>query len=202
MESSPPNQQNTSAAVLGGHHARYELRACPIPSRALPIPDDSQNPARTVSGNNLLPGVYCEAVSLSNSTFTLAPGLYVFEGGFSVSGPGTVTGNGVLIYNGRGLNSTCAQPMGPLSITNKDVITLTPWNGGPYAGTNLVIWQANDLGLSISGQSLPSVIGGVIYAPTSIVNLTSGNGSLTVGAVIAKSVTISGSGSGNVTVGP
>jgi prepilin-type N-terminal cleavage/methylation domain-containing protein len=179
------------------------IQGLPDPFAGLPVPDDAQNPARTVSGTTLQPGVYCQAVSLANGTFTLSSGLYVFEGGLSISGPTTVSGNGVLLYIGRGQNSTCTQPMGPLQITNKQAFTLTPWNGGPYVNTNLVIWQANNLGMSVSGQSQPSSIAGVIYAPTSTVNLTSGNASLTIGAVVAKTVTISGSGNGPpVTVGP
>jgi prepilin-type N-terminal cleavage/methylation domain-containing protein len=197
-----PQSTEHVGSCTGWPSCTVRAQGVPDPFAGLPVPDDAQNPARTVSGTTLQPGVYCQAVSLANGTFTLSSGLYIFEGGFSVSGPTTVNGSNVLLYVGRGQNSTCAQPMGGTSFSNKQAINLSPWNGGPYAGTNLVIWQANNLGLSISGQALPSAISGVIYAPTSTANLTSGNASLTIGAVIAKTVTISGSGSGSVVVGP
>ena len=168
----------------------------PDPFIGLPIPNDSQNPQRTASGKTLQPGVYCQPVSLSNGDFTLTTGLYVFEAGFAVSGPTSVTGDGVLLFIGHGSNSPCGATTPSFDLSNKQSFSLTPWNGGAYSGTNLVLWQsASTPDLNISGQSAATSLSGVIYAPTATLNLSSGNGSLTIGAVIAKSVLVQGNGS-------
>jgi prepilin-type N-terminal cleavage/methylation domain-containing protein len=166
----------------------------PDPFAGLPVPNDSQNPPGQIVGNTLTPGVYCSAVSLANGTITKKTGLYIFEAGFYASGPTKVIGSNVLIFIGRGDNSTCPPSTPSFSLTNKDGFNLAPWNAGPYAGTNLVLWQRGDTAIAISGQTEASAITGVLYAPTAPVNLSSGQGGLSIGAIIAFSVSISGNG--------
>jgi hypothetical protein len=131
---------------------------------------------------------------LNNGTFTLSSGLYIFEAGLQVSGPTDLLGSGVLLYIGHGQHSACGSTTPSLSISNKQRISLSPWNGGAYAGTNVAIWEPGSVAMNISSQTDTNAITGVLYAPTAAVNLSSGLGTLTIGAVIAKTVNISGNG--------
>ncbi len=159
------------------------------PLANLPVPTASGTAvAVSVSGNSsqtINPGVYSSIKVSGNGNLRMNPGIYVIQGGgFSVSGNGNVTGNGVLIYNG-GSGST----FGSVGLTGNGNISLSPMTTGDYAG--ILIFQARDnakaITLSGNGIVMP---GGTLYAPAAALGV-SGNGHFK-GSVIVDTITISG----------
>jgi hypothetical protein len=154
------------------------------------------------------PGIY-PSISVSGSaTLTMNPGLYVIAGGgFSVTGNGNVTGNGVTIYNTGTSFLNSGGTFGNITLSGNGNITLMPMGSGTYAG--ILIFQARDntktISLSGNGMVMPD---GVIYAPSAAVNMTGNgqfNGSLDVNTLTLTGSSIaqlSGDSNGNVVFTP
>ena len=61
------------------------------------------------TSTTLQPGVYCQGLTISSTTVTLAPGLYIISGTFTASGSSKITGDGVTIFltgDGAGVTSS------------------------------------------------------------------------------------------------
>ena len=176
----------------------------PDPLAALAEPDQTtatiqRTSALTYSANathTLSPGIYRGGIALSgNSNTVLQPGIYVLQGGLSVSGNATLTGTGVLIFN----TYTDANPMGAFSVAGNGSVNLSAATSGPYQG--IVYYQdrdaANPPNVSITANA-NTQIGGVLYAPTGTVSV-SGNGStssnILAGGILANKIAISGNSS-------
>ena len=71
----------------------------------------------------LNPGTYCKGITLTNSTVTLNPGLYVITGGSTWSGA-TVSGSGVTLYFTSGGGGTDSK----FTIENSSNVTLSAPN--------------------------------------------------------------------------
>jgi hypothetical protein len=177
----------------------------PDPFLGLALPDENGQPVFTDGNPAHGPGVYRgTALSFPNGITVMAPGVYIVESGFSFAGQAEVDGGaGVLLFNGCGLNApgSCTNS-GALSVTGQVSLSLNPTTSGSYQGTSLVFWQpaANHSSITIAGNGAANSLNGVVYAPgASSVNLSSGNGGLTIGYVVAPSITVSGN--GNVVIG-
>jgi YD repeat-containing protein len=178
----------------------------PDPLLQLSVP---QRPATTfaaaiVNGNStktLSPGTYVGGITISgNASVTLLPGLYYLEGGgFSITGDANVSGNGVTVFN-RPAKS--AKTPDAIRISGNGNVHLSPALSGTYAGITLFQERTSTEALSITGNG-KTQIGGVIYAPRAVANIT-GNGGLdgqgipldTIGSqLIAYNLAVSGNGS-------
>jgi hypothetical protein len=87
-------------------------------------------------------------------------------------------------------------------VTGQVSLNLSPMTTGFYKDTNLVFWQprANTSPVTIAGNGAASSITGVVYAPgASSINLSSGNGGLSIGYVVGPNISISGN--GNIVIG-
>jgi Flp pilus assembly protein TadG len=168
------------------------------PLANLPAPDPNSLPIQSLStlqikGNTVLqPGRYIGGISLSgSSSATLQPGIYYMDhGGFSITGSGSVSGQGVMIYNDPIPNSGQA-----ISLTGSGSLNLTPPTGGIYQG--IAIFQARDAGkvqVAITGSGSSNLLG-TIYAPSSPATLTGSGGAIIGSQVICDTLTITGSGS-------
>jgi hypothetical protein len=133
----------------------------------------------SISGSGtayLNPGVYCGGLTISgNNNIVLRPGVYVFDGGgLTVSGGGTLTGDGVtLIFTNTGAGS-----WGKIKISGGKVVTITATQEGYYAGVAMFVdREAPDDGTthSITGTA-DILIDGVVYVPSQ--NLVFGGTSL------------------------
>jgi prepilin-type N-terminal cleavage/methylation domain-containing protein len=176
------------------------LLPVPDPFGGLTLPDESGRTVWTDGNPAHGPGVYRGTpLSFPNGNTVLAPGEYIVESGFSFAGQATVDGTaGVLLFNGCGLNApvSCTNN-GMLSVTGQVSLNLNPINIGPYAQTNLVFWQPvlNNSIVTIAGNGAANSLSGVVYAPgAASVNLSSGNGGLNIGYVVAPTVSVSGNG--------
>ncbi len=161
-----------------------------------------------VSGNQMVtlnPGVYVGGIQISdNAHVTLNPGIYYLQGGgFSVSGNGSVTGEGVLLYNAP---SSTADT---ISLTGNGKVNLSPMASGPYQGITLFQDRTSTAAITITGNGNLDITG-AIYAAHALLNITGnadvdaqGNPLDTIGlALIVYDLKISGNGSFATTVPP
>lgn len=114
----------------------------------------------------LHPGTYVGGLSISGlSSVTLAPGVYVMEGGgFSVSGGASVTGSGVTIINAPG------GPHDDISVSQLGILNLSAPTSGPYQG--VAVFQDPASADPVSFSDLANVsIAGVFYAPMAPVSI-------------------------------
>jgi hypothetical protein len=170
------------------------ITAVADPLAGLPVPSGGTSYAAvSVSGNSTLtinPGLY-PSISLSgNGKLTMRPGIYVITGGgFSVSGNGTVSGSGVLIYNAGSAFPSGGGTFGAISFSGNTTINLSPPTSGTYAG--VLIFQARDntRALALSGNATSS--SGIVYASNAALVL-SGNANLPHLAAVVSALSISG----------
>jgi hypothetical protein len=138
----------------------------------------------------LNPGIYQQIViGGSAGTATFNPGTYVLMGGsggtaLSISGGGTVTGNGVMFYNtGSDFNVATGLPdkndgatfgtdpnatFGSVSIDGTGgSITLSPMSGTPGSFNGMLVYQRpyNTQLLTLAGSSSQTNVSGTFYAP-------------------------------------
>src|SRR5262245_18003502 len=146
------------------------------------------------------------SVSVSGVTRTLSPGYY--SGGISVSGGGHVifnpgvyvVGNGVTISSSSAVGDgvTFVILGGKFTLSGGSTAALTPNMAGPLAGVLLAQPLTNTSNMTLSGGCGISMTG-VIWAPVAKVTVSgsstiAGQGPLMGDMLVAKRVTISGSG--------
>lgn len=179
----------------------------PDPLASLPVPSMSGMPVRSTSKldhssdgvRTLEPGVYHGGIALSSKgTLILNPGVYYINGGgFAVSGQGTVTGNGVFIYN------TAPNPSdtGQFLFSGQSTVTLRPPLTGAYAGITYFQNRAATAKVQVSGNGSLNILG-TIYAAGANAQV-SGNGTTNVAgaAYVVHSMEISGNGTVTVDTG-
>jgi prepilin-type N-terminal cleavage/methylation domain-containing protein len=176
------------------------------PFLGLPLPDETGLPVYT-DGSYHGPGVYrTKALTVKNSTTTLAAGVYILEAGLDVSGnPSTVLkGTGVLLFNGCGLNApgSCTNS-GTVSVAGQSSLQITPSYTGPYK--LLALWQpaANSQQVTISGGASGQFVKGILYAPGSTnFQIGAGGASLQLWSVVGTKVNVTGGGTVTVTCSP
>ena len=129
----------------------------------------------------LNPGTYIGGIKVSGqASVILNPGIYYMKGGgFSITGQGTVTGNGVLIVNAPTRSSDT------VSFTGQGAVNLTPPASlaAPYtryAGINIFQDPASNAPINITGRGVLTTHG-VFYAPKALLNIT-GQGGMVVNA--------------------
>ena len=177
VESSTGTKTSGNAKINGtvDHNTPSSAAVDPLAGLAAPTAPTTQFAAENISGKTVItlqPGTYNGGIQISgNARVTLAPGIYYMNGGgFSVTGNGSVTGSGVLIYN---LGQTaCAA----VSFSGNASVTLSAATSGTYSG--IVFFQARTSAdaISISGNAIVG-LAGTVYAPTASANV-SGNGLL------------------------
>jgi len=181
-------------------------RPLPDPLAYLQPPSGAGLSMRTCSNcTSMQPGIYSSQVSLRGGTVTMAPGIYILRKGIDVAGNTTLTGSGVLLYNGceREQPASCSAHGGAISLGGTGSASLSPLPSTDAAYPNVLIFQArnNDAELSITGNSTTRSLSGLIYAPGSDgVAIGAGNGGLSIGWVVGTNLSVSGN--GTVTVGP
>jgi hypothetical protein len=156
------------------------------PLASLPIPSATgltKYAAVNLGGSSSLmisQGIY-PSISVSGSgKLTMQPGIYVITGGgFSVSGAGSASGTGVMIYNaGSNYNGGSGSTFGAFTLSGSGALNLTAPTTGVYAG--IVVFQSRDNthAMAVSGAAATGLGGGTIYAPAATLSLS---GSTTVG---------------------
>src|SRR5262249_31757218 len=135
----------------------------PLAGLAAPSAPSPTYSAFTSSGGSttLQPGAYNGGINLSRQAIlTLMPRLYYLQGGgLTLSGPASLVGSGVTIYNAPG----GAKTGDAISITGNGTVNLTPPTSGTYKGIAIFQDRTATSTVKIAGNGLV-VIGGVIYA--------------------------------------
>ena len=110
------------------------------------------------------PGIYSKISVSGNAKLTMAPGIYIIEGGgFSVSGNASVTGSGVMIVNAGSNYPGTGGTYGSISLGGTAAFNLSPATSGIYAG--IVFFQPSDNTKAMTVTTNASGITGTIYAP-------------------------------------
>jgi hypothetical protein len=183
------------------------------PLANLPIPSAAGLTTRAavnLGGNSSLtiaPGIYPSISVGGSARLTLQPGIYVIAGGgFSVSGSGSVSGTGVLIYNaGSNYSGGPGNAFGSLAISGSGTLNLTAPTTGPYAG--IVVFQSRDntRAISLSGGALAGLNGGTVYAPAAMLSLSGSTqigGSGSISSLVVGTLSLTGaSGAFQLTAG-
>jgi putative Flp pilus-assembly TadE/G-like protein len=185
------------------------MEPTPDPLRSIPQPDPStmnvrstkrltHSSAQTI---NLQPGVYIGGISVSGKgNVNLAPGIYYMKGGFSFSGQGSITGNGVTIFNDPQSNSDA------IDLSGQGAITLTPPLDGPYQGITLFQSRTstNQPTVSVTGTgTAPLYMTGTFYVPNALLKVTGNGTEDTIGSqYISNWLQLGGNGSFNVNWDP
>jgi hypothetical protein len=97
----------------------------------------------------------------------MEPGVYVIAGGgFAVNGSASVSGSGVVIYNGGS-----GKTFGGFTLSGSGSVNLSSPTTGAYAGILLFQSRDNMRAVDLSGSAVANLHGGVIYAPQALLNL-------------------------------
>jgi hypothetical protein len=174
----------------------------PDPLAYLVPPDPTSLPLQSsqtlkISGSQpvtINPGLYKGGIRISGKgNVTLQPGIYYMEGGgFSFSGQGTVTGDGVMIYNAPLANGDS------ITLHGQGSLTISPMTTGVYAGISIFQDRTSTASLSITGNGNLNV-SGTVYAASASVKIT-GKGSADVIGSQYISYDLTLTGNGNVTI--
>ena len=141
--------------------------------------------------------IYSSGLNLVGSgNVNFGTGSYViYGGGVSLTGSGNVSGSEVTIFNSG--NST--YPAGSLNATGSGGFNLSAPLNGPLQGMLFFQPASNANSVSIVGSS-GSVFNGNLYMPTAPLSITGSAGAaLPLGVIIAKNISMTGSGSITVT---
>lgn len=142
------------------------------------------------------PGVYYGGITIGGqSNVIMEPGIYyMYGGGFSFSGQGSLTGIGVMIYNDPQSTSDNIS----ISGTNAVNVTLSPPTSGTYQG--FLFWQRReaDVPIDITGNGNLQLTG-TFYATGAQLNVTGNGGADLIGSqyIVDRLKT---NGNGNFTV--
>lgn len=134
----------------------------------------------------LSPGTYTGGISLSGKgAVTLSAGIYYMNGGgFTTTGQGSLTGNGVMIFNANGT----------VKLAGTGAVNLTPPTSGLYQGMMIFQARSNGSPMSITGNG-GMVIKGTIYAPAATLALNGNGGTNSMGSqIICNMVSVGGNG--------
>lgn len=158
----------------------------PYASVAYPTPGSSLGDVNC--SGNLVPGTYANLTLNNNATCTLQTGTFVFTGTVSFGNNASLLGTGVLVsFTGTG----------NLAIGNgSSVVNLTALSTSSWPYFSILLPRTTATTVSFNGGTTTTLSG--LYAPKADVTL-GGNGSYTIGKLVAA--TVSGSGTGTYTVG-
>ncbi len=207
------NAQVTASVidVTGGVNNSHNASLSPTPTTGAPALADplaalaepstaglTNYGAVSLSGTSsatIEPGIYTQISVSGQGSLTMNSGVYMIEGGgFSVSGQGSVSGAGVMIFNAGGDYPNTGGSYGGVSLSGQGSYNLSPPASGTYAGITIFQSRDNTAALSVSGNA--SGMTGTIYAPAAALAET-GNAQLNT-AIVAETMTVSGNGTADV----
>lgn len=186
IQFSGTNPNKASVTNSGQTSTPDPLASLAAPSTSgLTVQSSSQMALSGSTSKTLSPGIYDGGITLSGSaSVTLNPGVYYINGGgINMSGPSSISGNGVFIYN---------TGAGAINLSGTGAISLNPMNSGTYAGITIFQDRSSSTGATMSGGSNINN-SGTMYFPNAALALSGSSGTSVIGAqVIAKSLAFSG----------
>ena len=168
-------------------------------------PDPGKMPVRSTKKLNikkdrtLQPGVYVGGININDCVVTMKPGIYyMLGGGFSWSGGGTLTGDGVMVYADTLNGGDTISLSGNAGVA----CNLSPPTDGPYKG--ILFWQRRDSvsPINITGNGAMN-ISGTFYAVSGDMKVTgNGDSDLMGSQYIVNTMTTGGTGNFSVSWTP
>lgn len=141
--------------------------------------------------------IYGNGLNLNGSgNVSFGAGNYVLVGGgFNLTGSGNVSGTAITIFN----TGSAAYPAGPLNVTGSGSFNLSAPSSGAQQGMLFFQPASNTNAVSIVGSG-GSVFNGNLYFPAASLSITGSAGAtLPFGVIIAKDISMTGSGTISVT---
>lgn len=189
---------SSTSGSKGGFYGEMNYGTPPEPDPLRHIPEPSSNgqglqsagPLHISNGTRTLqPGTYRGGISVSGKgSLILEPGVYYMDGGgFSFSGQGDLTANGVMIFNAPTKSSEV------VSITGSGSIVMSPPTDGIYKGLTLFQARSSANTMTVAGGGYMDVIG-TFYAAGGTLKVSGGGDSRVGSQYISRFLTISGSG--------
>lgn len=146
-----------------------------------PAPSISGTASAPASSGTIYPGMYTSISVGSNQTLALAPGVYVIEGGMTLSGNAQLDASGGVTlyftcstYAVSDTEPSCAGTNG-ISIGANATVDLVAPASGVYQGISMMVDPNDPNSISIGGNGTDT-LSGTVYAAASSLNV-SGNGS-------------------------
>jgi hypothetical protein len=146
------------------------------------------------SAHTLNPGTYCGGITLSGSgNITFNTGTYVINGSgsggksFYYSGSGNLSGANVLFF----MTAQNGYTAGPMSISGSGNLTFSALSSGPNEG--ILFWEDHNASTGANTYTGSGNVTGTFYFPNDALNY-SGSGNAAFQAIVAKTITMSGSG--------
>jgi hypothetical protein len=174
-----------SPTPIHGTSASDPLSSVPVPSVA----------TAGTGSTTLNPGVFSSLSITGNQSVTMNPGTYVFKGGISVAGNGTLTGHGVTIYLAcSNYPTACSsgQSGASMSVTGNGVVDLSAPSYGTYQGLTVFSDRNNTSTIDFGGNGSTRFVG-TSYQLAGTLNLHGNGSNSSMNArIIANKVVISG----------
>jgi len=174
------------------------VRPVEDPLKYLPVPDtssmtkQSNKKQQLTSGTTVLyPGIYKGGISASSSAnVVMMPGTYYMDaGGFQFTGSGSLTGDGVMIYNYPGNGQS-----NDVTIAANGYVHLSPPTSGIYQGILLFQDRTSNVAANISGGSNMDITGTFYFAGAAL-NVTGSGGFANFGSqYISYDLNVQGNG--------
>jgi hypothetical protein len=185
---------------------RTHVPPTPDPLASLPPPDPNTLTLRSnkkinlQSGTNYFePGIYRGGIqATSSASIVMAPGIYYMDGGgFQFTSSGSLTANGIMIYNAPNNNSDA------VTINGSGPLRLSPPTSGIYQGMTVFVDRTKDVPVNVQGNGSDTVIAGTFYDAGGLISLA-GNGGVTnmESQFICRAMNISGNGDINISWNP
>jgi hypothetical protein len=170
----------------------------PDPLRDLPEPISngytvqSMGPMHIAHGTRTLqPGVYHGGISITGqANVTLQPGIYYMDGGgFQFGGLGSLTADGVMIYN----DPKSASDNINISGSGGGSVTMTPPTHGLYKGMTLFQNRTSTNQMTVSGNGAFHVTG-TFYAANALLTVAGGGDAAIGSQYISRYLNVVGNG--------
>ena len=199
--SSNANLAVTSGHVylVGGYTGATHISPTPVTAAAASDPLSSVPvPSVTTVGTGtttLNPGIFSSLSITGNQSVTMNPGTYVFKGGITLAGNGSLTGHGVTIYLAcSNYPAACAsgQSGAGMSVTGNGTVDLSAPSYGTYQGLTVFSDRNNTSTVDFGGNGSARFVG-TSYQLAGKLNLHGNGSNSSLNArVIASTVMISG----------
>jgi hypothetical protein len=194
-----------NGSFVGPIYTNHQGMADPLVD--LPVPDtstmtvQSNRSTQYTSGDiSLQPGVYKGGISASGTaSLTLAPGVYYMDGGgFSFSGQGNLTGNGVMIYNAPGNGNS-----GGISVSGQGSMVISAPTSGVYKGVTFFQDRTSTVTGNVQGTGGTTDITGTFYFAGALLNVSGNGGVANLGSqYISYDLALGGTGGINISWQP
>ena len=182
------NASITPAALTGVQVVSDPLSSVPVPSVTT---------TRSCCSSPLNPGIYSSIGISGNSSVAMNPGTYVVTGSISVSGNGSLTGQGVTVYLAcSGYPTACntGQAGATLSVTGNGTVDFSAPSYGTYQGMTIMSDRKNTSSITVGGNGATRFVG-TVYALAATIILSGNATNSTVNSrMVTNKLSIGGNG--------